>query len=212
MECEVSPAEACTLLRAWAKHAEVQGQRRQGFKGVASPSPAPGRLVTVYPQRKYSELFPRLFWDFSSTHYNAPLLAAIACKHVPWTYVSLSLWQLDPALSRGRRLQRQNAAVHGRPHHAWQAIGPEGDATVVSVESLVRVNWVSKRKGPHLLVNRPSLWLGQFDEDGSNSTTFLNITSFVGHTVLRYFGLGKTKFSLFTPPPSVYVGTEGMCI
>ena len=188
----------------------MQKCKANAGRGQGVASPAPGKLVTVYPQKKYSGLFSLLFWD-SSTHYNAPLLAAIACKHVPWTYVSLSLWQLDPALSRATTTKAECCC-------SWSAT------------SCMASNWtrgrcnsgiggeprsrelVSKRKGPHLLVNRPSLWLGQFDEDGSNSTTFLNITSFVGHTVLRYFGLGKTKFSLFTPPPSVYVGTEGMCI
>ena len=77
----------------------MQKCKANAGRGQGVASPAPGKLVTVYPQKKYSGMFSLLFWDFSSTHYNAPLLAAIACKHVPWTYDSLSLWQLDRALS-----------------------------------------------------------------------------------------------------------------
>ena len=90
-----------------------------------------------------AELFSRLFF-FANNHCNVLLLAAIvqaAAMDVTLTDTSL----IRSLKAEGQRKDKMLLFLVGR---AWQAIGARGDASAVSVESLVKswFGWSAKNR------------------------------------------------------------------
>ena len=94
----------------------------------------------ILRQLPLAELFSRLFLHFANHHCNVLLLAAIvqaAAMDVTLTDTSL----IRSLKAEGQRKDKMLLFLVGR---AWQAIGARGDASAVSVESLVKSWFVRK--------------------------------------------------------------------
>ena len=95
----------------------------------------------ILRQLPFAELFSRLFLHFANNHCNVLLLAAIvqaAAMDVTLTDTSL----IRSLKAEGQRKDKMLLFLVGR---AWQAIGARGDASAVSVESLVK-SWLVRKE------------------------------------------------------------------